>query len=297
MKAITPLESCPELASAIGVKEFFFKREDLHPLGSHKGRSIPAMIDGYAAAGSRRFAVSSSGNAALAAALHIRELNAGGNRDNPIDLDVFVGRRAAARKIGRLMKLADNRLRVTVTERPLQALARSVNGGSTSLRQSVNDAALTGYRTLAEEIAGGLKPGQKAAVFVAASSGTTAQALAQYFLDNKLPVQVHIVQTSSCHPIADAFNGYDGPDEQSFADAIVDKSANRKDALVPLIRETGGRGWTIANGEITAARKLILKGAGFKASANGALSVAGAVKAAKAGHDVTGTVICVIGGE
>ena len=70
---VTPLEAYPKLAKAIGVNRLYFKREDLHPYGSHKGRSIPVMIDKYFKAGDRRFANSSSGNAALAAAKYIKE--------------------------------------------------------------------------------------------------------------------------------------------------------------------------------------------------------------------------------
>ncbi len=38
---ITPQEEYPELAKEIVVPRLFLKREDLHPLGSHKGRQSP----------------------------------------------------------------------------------------------------------------------------------------------------------------------------------------------------------------------------------------------------------------
>ena len=66
----TPLEQQAQLAEAIGISSLYFKREDLHPYGSHKGRSIPVMIEHYLASGDTRFAISSSGNAALAAVMH-----------------------------------------------------------------------------------------------------------------------------------------------------------------------------------------------------------------------------------
>jgi len=47
IEQITPLEHYPTLAKAIGVSDLYFKREDLHPYGSHKGRSIPVMINNY----------------------------------------------------------------------------------------------------------------------------------------------------------------------------------------------------------------------------------------------------------
>ena len=78
---ITPQKSYPELADAVvlsaqpHVSSLYLKREDLHPYGSHKGRSIPVMIDHYLKEGKRHFAISSSGNAALAAAMYVKELN------------------------------------------------------------------------------------------------------------------------------------------------------------------------------------------------------------------------------
>jgi threonine dehydratase len=66
---VTPLEQQKKLAEVIGFSDLYFKREDLHPYGSHKGRSIPVMIDHYVASGDTTFAISSSGNAALAAAI------------------------------------------------------------------------------------------------------------------------------------------------------------------------------------------------------------------------------------
>jgi len=114
------------------VSDLYFKREDLHPYGSHKGRSIPVMIDSYYKAGDRRFAISSSGNAALAAALYVNELNslhfsqlkcADSKTSQPIDLDIFVGNHVAPHKLEKLKKIAaapksGNHIRILVKERP-----------------------------------------------------------------------------------------------------------------------------------------------------------------------------------
>jgi len=318
---VTPLEAYPKLAKAIGVGRLLFKREDLHPYGSHKGRSIPVMIDQYLNAGERHFAISSSGNAALAAALHIKELGAGSlelgenNTDSivtpakagvhdrtteieiPISLDIFIGQHTAPHKAQRLKELADDHIRVLIKERPLQALSQAVNEGARSLRQSTDDLALVGYESLAQELAGDPALRSDLSVFIGTSSGTTAQALATYFLKEKLPIQVHIVQTSSCHPLADAFESYDGPDEASLADAITDITARRKDALIPLIKKTGGRAWVATNDDIRAAQELTLKNTGLKISTNSALSVAGAMKAVELGYELGKTVVCIICGE
>jgi threonine dehydratase len=311
-EAKTALEHYPALAEAIGLSDLYFKREDMHPYGSHKGRSIPVIIDAYYKKGDRRFAISSSGNAALAAALYVNELNShlftqvkrpdseisstGPINPDIIDLNIFVGNHVAPNKLEKLKKIAGasesgNHIRILVKERPLQALTQAANEGVRSLRQSTDDTALIGYESLAKELA------EAGAIFIGTSSGTTAQALAEYFIKNKLPIQVHIVQTSSCHPIADAFGMYEGPDERSDADAIVDITAQRKSALVPLIEKTGGRGWFATNENIRTAQELTKKHAKLDISTNSALSVVGAIQAAYAGYEISGPVICLICGD
>lgn len=312
--AKTPIEHYPALAKAIGVSDLYFKREDLHLYGSHKGRSIPVMIDNYYKIGDRRFAISSSGNAALAAALYINELNsshfsqlkcADSKTSQPIDLDIFVGNHVAPHKLEKLKKLANDNIRILVKERPLQALTQVTNEGVRSLRQSTDDTALIGYESLAEELVEELEgpPKTAGAIFIGTSSGTTAQALASHFLkkiakdkNGRCP-QIHIVQTSSCHPMSAAFGAYEGPDEKSDADAIVDITAQRKSALIPLIEKTGGYGWFATNENIQAAQELVKKHTGLDISTNSALSVAGAIQAAYAGHDIKGPVICMICGD
>ncbi len=288
---ITPIESYPDLASAIGVSALYFKREDLHPYGSHKGRSIPVMIDHYYKAGDRSFVITGSGNAALAAALRIKEINA---KSETCTLDIYVGTHISAHKLEKIKRLADDNIRVLIKERPLQALTEATKEGVRSLRQSTDDMALIGYESLAEELA---ELTGISSVFIGTSSGTTAEALAQYFLKHKLPIQVHIVQTSSCHVMSDAFESYDGPDEPSIADAIVDKVAQRKASLIPLIKKTGGRGWTVTNEIIEGAQTMSWDHTSMEISANSALSVAGVMQAASIGFDVGEAVVCLVCGE
>ena len=311
----TPLEHYPDLAAALGVSDLYFKREDLHPYGSHKGRSIPVMIERYRYEGDTRFTVSSSGNAALAAAIYIQKLNkeiAQQDSTKPLlDLDIFVGNHVAEHKYQKLLAYADDHIRILKKERPLQALNQAMNEGMRSLRQSTDDNALIGYNSLAEELSESFSKKRQAdslgAIFVGTSSGTTAQALAQYFLKSankessvgsakKIP-QIHIIQTSSCHPIADGLNSYDGPDEPSDAGAITDITAYRKNDLVPLIQRTGGSGWFATNEAIETARILVKKHTDLDISTNSALSVVGVMQAVYSGHKIEGAVICLICGE
>ncbi len=319
---ITPLEKYPKLATAIGVTDLYFKREDKHPYGSHKGRSIPVMIEHYYSSGDRAFAISSSGNAALAAALYVQEKNQGLKNvdektdgkekpNKPLNLDVFVGNHVSPKKLSKIRAIAEKssgNIRVLVKERPLQALTQASQEGIRSLRQSTDDSALVGYESLAKELIAefsdkltsnskGAQPQKIGAVFIGTSSGTTAQALATYFLKNKLPIQVHIVQTSSCHPLSDGFETYDGPDEPSIADAIVDITGHRKSALIPLTEETGGKGWVATNEDISAAQELARTHTGLEISTNSALSIVGAMKAVYVGHKIDGAIVCMICGE
>lgn len=289
---ITPHEQYLELAKALGYSDLYFKREDLHPYKSHKGRSLPVMIDWYFKKGDRRFGVSSSGNAALASALYIKELNA--KNAEKCSLDIFVGLNVNQSKLAKLKSLADEHIQVLSKERPLQALTLATQEGVRSLRQSMDDVALLGYQPLAEEI---LQIGNVGAVFIGTSSGTTAQAFAQYFAGMNLPTQVHIIQTSSCHPLADAFEGYDGPQEKSIADAITDITAQRRFDLARLVNANGGFGWYATNDDIRMAQKLVRDHTGLSISTNSALSVVGAMHAAYRGWKVRGKVICMICGE
>ena len=343
----TPQNNYPDLARAVGlsaqpgVSALCLKREDLHPYGSHKGRSIPLMIDHYVKEGRRHFAISSSGNAALAAAMYVKKLNGnapayssstaatqderklfrsheGVRKSVPvaahgadqgsekIKLEILVGNKITDHKFKKLTDLADDSISVMRFERPLQTLTqKTADGTIQSLRQSTDDTALMGYESLAQELAE-IKDLQ--AIFVATSSGTTAQALARYFLnkgerekgrkgEKTWQVEVHIVQTTSCHPIALEFVDSVPSDEESTADAIVDTSARRKDALVPLIQKTNGCGWIVSNEELLIAQEIAEKHTGIKMSPNGALALAGLMQAAFTGQEWDGAVVCIVGGE
>ena len=157
---------------------------------------------------------------------------------------------------------------------------------------------MVGYEALAREL--GLIKGI-GAIFIGTSSGTTAQALASYFINEKMKdsklVQVHIIQTSGCHPIVDGIETYDGENEESVADAIVDRTALRKSKLVTLIKATSGNAWVATNDEIHTAQDLVEKNTGLKISTNSALSVVGAMQAVYQGWEIDGAVVCMICGE
>jgi len=294
---ITPQTEHPELAKIICVPRLYFKREDLHPYGSHKGRSIPVMIDVKIADKKKRalkqdtkyFAISSSGNAALAAVHYIQERNA---RGDSLSLSIFIGKNINPEKKQKLVSLIyDKKISLIETEHPLQSLTKS---GVESLRQSTDPTALIGYETLARELS---EIPDLRDVFVGTSTGTTAEALANFFIANKKNVAVHIVQPVGNAPIASEFDTEKRMSEISIADAIVDKVAHRKEALVNAIRKTGGAGWIVSNDEIRQAKKLLSDKACMEVSPNGALSLAGLSRAILKGRKFSGSVVCIITGK
>ncbi|HEY0908338.1 MAG TPA: PLP-dependent lyase/thiolase [Candidatus Paceibacterota bacterium] len=295
----TPQKEYPELAATLGIPALYLKREDLHPYGSHKGRSIPRMIDEKVALGATSFALSSSGNAALAAVRHIQKLNAEGRG---LTLSVFVGEHIDAGKKARLESEigADSAITIATAPRPLQSLMNFIKGTSAvSLRQSNDDSALAGYHELAEDLS--YLP-NLSDVFVATSSGTTAQALAEYFHNTGKKIAVHIVQTTEVSTMAADFDK-DGAaqasaaKEESLADAIVDRVAHRRTALEKILTETRGNGWIATNANIRTAQNLLKEKAAIEATGNGALSLAGLIRAKAKGATFAGTVACIITGK
>lgn len=325
----TSQQSYPALASALGLKnEVYLKREDQHHFGSHKARSIPLMIDLYRKSGVTNFVISSSGNAALAAILAIQSHNR--NAKDPLKLAVFVGMRIAPEKLALLQSVIEDTDHVIMkqVENPKrQAFQIDKSGSAKSLRQSTDDNALLGYEELAHELS---RIPNLAAVFIPTSSGTTAQALGEYFLKNELPIQIHIVQTTTCHPIVSALlpdvgeeatyplplvggappAGREGvvalprssfnatPDsEPSLATAIVDHVAHRKQRVADVIKNSEGSGWIVSNEEIEDAIKLVEETANILISPNSALSTAGLAKAIGNRWKWNGPVCCILTGR
>lgn len=290
---ITPQEKQDSLALSFEIRELYFKREDLHPHGSHKGRSIPLMIEHYAKEGIQSFTISSSGNAAISAALAIQQHNE--NSDQKLSLQIYVGNNINAEKYSKIQALTNEQIALTRVERPLQSLfALTQDGTVKGLRQSNDDVSLVGYETLAKELASikNLK-----AVFIPTSSGTTAQALAQAFKVLGLHIEIHIVQTISCHPFADAFTDVMQTEEESIADAIVDRTALRREKLTELVRESDGGAYIANNEQIRSAIKITEEKTGLHLSPNSALSVAGLMQAVYTGKKWDGAVVCLITGK
>ncbi len=299
---VTPNQKAPELAKRIGVASLVLKREDLHPLGSHKGRSIPAMIEHYATEGATSFAISSSGNAALAAVRYITirpKIKPGAAQ---LSLTVYVGKNINKKKLDALTRetAGNAHIELRQVERPLQTLIASSKEGMIPLRQSTDNVALQGYESLAQELT---NITDLQAVFIGSSSGTTAEALGNYLVEYGMPAEIHIVQTPDCHPLFTAvatktstvFSPVD-QEQPSIADAIVDPVGHRKEHVARAVLETAGSASIVSNDEILEAQRIVKEAVGLDISTNSALSVAGLIQQKKAGRTWNGTLVCMICG-
>lgn len=303
----TPQLPIPKLTTMLGVtSEVWLKREDQHHYGSHKGRSIPLMISEHHQEGRNNFVISSSGNAALAAARAVKAHN----KNKPSDLirlQIFLGPSITPQKHESIIAETTDMIVAAQVPNPKKTAQQfATTEKATLLRQSTEPRALLGYHELAQELS---KIENLAAVFVPTSSGTTALGLAQGFAKLNLHPQIHIVQTTACHPIVE-YIMTQAPDKQggrnvapllamtqkSLADAIVDKIAYRKSSVAEVIKNSHGNGWIATNNEITEAIKLIKTTADITISPNSALSVAGLAKAIKNGWQWTAPVVCLITG-
>jgi len=294
---LTPQPQAKQLARSLGLNtELYLKREDLHPHGSHKGRSIPLMITKYAKSGWTDFCISSSGNAAISAAITINEYNAK-HKKSPLNLKIFVGKNIDKNKLKIIKNLTNKNILLEKTAVPKQtAFQMEKYGKAKNLRQSADDTALLGYASLAREL---VKIKNLSAVFIPTSSGTAAQALHQEFTKLNLNPQIHIVQTESCHPIADVFHLFTikTASTASIAGAIVDKVARRRDKVAEALKTSKGNAWVCGNKEIKSVMMLAKKTEKITISSNSALAVAGLAQAIKNNWHFNGPVVCILTGR
>jgi len=249
----------------------WIKNEMLNPNNSFKDRSLAYQLSYYISNGAKKFVISSSGNAAISAASYI-PLTA------DAEIDVFVGFGINNNKLERLEKLKSDRIRIHQGPKPKSdAIKFARSNNAVNLRGSIDDLALTGFKTIGYELAGEAK--QIDSLFIPTSSGTSALALHYAFEEMGMKVAIYICQSEKVHPIASEFDKDYKEKPESMADAIVDKVALRKPKLLAALRQNGGGGFVLSDHEIFEAQaKAGLAGIPMP-SYNSALAFAGLSKA------------------
>ncbi|PIT88107.1 MAG: hypothetical protein COU29_03795 [Candidatus Magasanikbacteria bacterium CG10_big_fil_rev_8_21_14_0_10_36_32] len=294
---ITPQEKNNKLKKTLKLKaDLYIKREDKHPLGSHKGRSLPIMVAYHIKSGWRNFVISSSGNAAIAAAQSIKKYNK--KTKNKLTLTIFIGKKIDLEKKKIIKKLLDKNIFLKQTNNPKQqAFQMEKNKMAKNLRQSTDNSSLIGYEQLAKELAT-IK--NLSAVFIPTSSGTTAEGLYRGFKKLKINPQIHIVQTDACHPLADAMEQKIRPTVKtlSLASAIVDKIAHRTKTVTEAAKKSRGNAWVVNNKEIKEALKIYKKtNQKDSPSPNSILSLAGLIQADHKKWPLGETIVCLFTGK
>jgi threonine synthase len=309
---VTPMSEQKKLAAALGLKEsLWVKDETGNVSGSHKARHLMgvmlylrvlevAKLPAGNALRSRRLAIASCGNAALAAAVIARAA------DWP--LDVFIPPDAGAAVKQSLQNLG---ARITVCERRagetgdpcVLRFRESVTQGAIpfGVQGTENGLAIEGGHTLAYEMAEEFSRlgGAPDALFVQVGGGALASALAQGFafacasgVLAKMPKLI-AAQTASCAPLARAWNKLDGLDlteaarhrsrfmwpwetaPASLASGILDDETYDWWAVAEGMRASGGQPVVVDEDTIARAHQLARQHTGIHASATGTAGLAG----------------------
>ncbi len=266
----TPLQEHPGLAAWAGVERLSMKREDLNPTGSHKDRGAVEQIKACVESGQRVAVISSSGNAALAAATY-------GSRGGVTVVALLSPRTEP----GRVVALRRAGGRVLVTEKPINygiRLARVC--GWPDLRPSQSEDAVRGFRSLGKELAEELSAG--AAVVGYASSGTTYQAIGEVLVERGDRLALHPVQAGLVNGLSREF-GRQGDGRRSLVGDLGVKVSTRTETVSALVRGSGGQAWWVDDVAIAEAGEA-LRAAGFKVATECWAALAGArLAAAEAG--------------
>ena len=318
---VTPMARQPALAAALGLSgDLWIKDETGNVSGSHKGRHLMGVtlclsvleLSGLALGQDlrrRRLAISSCGNAALAAAVLARAADWPLDVFIPVDAEPSVVRRLG--ELGATVVVCERRTS-EVGDPCVRAARAAAAAGSIpfSVQGPDNGLAVEGARTIAFEMAETLaaERADVEALYVQVGGGGFASALAQGFaiavaagLAQRAP-RLITVQTAGCAPLARAWRRLDGADlEQaaqhrsqfmwpwesapsSLAHGILDDETYDWWQVVKAMRETGGE--PIVADEATIAQALSLARAhtAIPVSATGAAGLAGALISRPAGR-------------
>ena len=244
----TPLEPAEELGRALGVPRLRLKREDHSPTGSHKARSMSLLCSAMLAAGHRQAVISSSGNAAVAAAAYC---SLGGIR-----LLSLVSPRTPRVKLNRLLAFPGL---TVLSDHPVALLHHAVQRWKlTDLRGSVNPLAPNAYRGIAAEL---VQTSSPAAVFLFSSSGASALGLAQGLDQLLVPDQrprLHVVEGRPGGELTRPW--YLDSGDSADSDFRLGEFGARRSRLSPAVRravrQSGGRGWRVGLAEAAEVKEI-----------------------------------------
>jgi threonine synthase len=274
-------------------RRIIFKREDENPTGSHKARALAYQVSFYRSKGHNTLLLSSSGNAAIAAASYCCLCN--------IRLISFVDKTTPKAKIDEIKK----------TKQPLIFCAKPINFAKyaarifniPNLRPSFDDLSIEPYKSIAFEIFEEFGEGIDA-VFLFPTSASSLIGTARGFLQlkdeqgamNKIP-RIIAVQTGAITSIArqfankDTSKSFERTGETDTPGKLGVKATRRTDEALEVITKTRGTGIIVNPDEILKA-DTILKQYGILTSIESAATLAGAIRL----RDLQ-NVVCILSGR
>ncbi len=278
------------ITSTLALESLLFKREDLNPVGSHKARSLAYQVSRAWAEGRRELVISSSGNAAVAAAAYCRLAG--------IRLYAFVPLQVAPFKLAQLRRFGAE---VIVTGQAINAAKRAARRyGLLNLRPSTDDRSIEGFKSIACELYE--KVGLVDALFTFVTSASSLIGIGRAFRTlrdelkalERLPA-LHAVQAGRITSIAGKFDQMGRPSrERSLVGDLGVKRTRRTEEAVSLIEESGGGGWIVSDEDIRRAIAL-LNQHGLDTSLEGGAALAGVMKATQ--RRALGKVVCLLTGH
>lgn len=263
--------------------EIILKREDQNPSGSWKDRGMAYLVSLAYSKGAKELALPSSGNAAISAGAYCELAR--------LNLTVFVSFNIEEEKMA---KLSRSRARVKRSLRPISDCVRYIKENHAfDLRQSRNQFGPEGYQTIAFELF--LDHGRVDDLFLPVSSGVALIGISEGFKKLGFLPKIHLCQSSSVYPLAGIFDKNFKKEEKSLARALVAKFSPLRSSILRLVKESGGTGWVIENGQILKAQEILMR-TNILTSNEGALSLAAVYKAKDNGWNL-GKTVCLLTGK
>ncbi len=282
----TPIYECPQLASALGVKQLLIKDDGRNPTASFKDRPSALAVVKARAAGARIITTASSGNAGCALAGMCACVG--------MESVIFVPTYAPAAKIAQLQIYGAKVVLVegSYDEAYDLCLAAGQRYGWYQRSTGYNPFMTEGKKTAALEIGEQLQWEVPDKVFVGVGDGCIIGGLWKGFNDlyrlgliDRLPKLIG-VQAAGASALVDAANGDGvvrvGP-AQTVADSINVGQPRDATKAIRAIRESGGCGVKVSDDEIIAAIAKLARATGVFAEPAAAAAFAGFVQQCDSG--------------
>lgn len=280
----------------LNAEDVYIKRDDLLFLGCSKQRGLSYSIYKHIKDGSKKFVLSSSGNAAIVAtyialntskiehliiclSMHIDEqklnkliLKTGLNKKRNFLLSNFTARQ----------RVDFENITFLFLEDPRRYVFEMKLNNYISINTSEDDLSLIGFKSLGYEIFYQQNNFEISIenIFIPASSGATVIGLYKSFEELNFNPTFNVIQTSKVYSLLKPFFNDIQTETTHQATSIVDIIGRRRNQIIEIIEKTKGKPFIISTNELRNSYEA-LKGMNIKCSYDSALSYAAFVKAGK----------------